>query len=368
MGTDSIRSPFYEAAAALGATFMEEGGWYWTEGFGDADAEYRGVRDDLGVWDVSPLNKWEFRGREALAAAQRLHTNDIAGLSVGQVRYGAFCDADGLMVDDGTVFRLGDRVWVMTNGSDHAEHFAEATDGMDVEIEAVTLSMPHIGLQGPRSREALAPLCDVDIAGLKYFRFVPDKTKVGGVPCYVSRTGFGGELGYELFCEPKDALDLWDVAVSQMKAQPFGVGVLESLRVEAGMIVLEYDYEPHERTPYDLSFDKLVALGASDFLGKQALLAIVDDPPRRLKTLKLEGLEGDELPEYGVEVTRDGEPVGLLTSPAPSPRFGPIAMAVLESSVAADGTRVDVPVGERTISATVAPLAIYDPEKKRPRM
>ena len=185
------------------------------------------------------------------------------------------------------------------------------------------------------------------------------------MPCYVSRTGFGGELGFELFCEPKDALDLWDVAVSRMSAQPFGVGVLESLRVEAGMIVLEYDYEPHERTPYDLSLDKLVALGSADFLGKQALLGIAGDPPRRLKTLKL---ESEELPEYGVEVTSDGEPVRLLTSPAPSPRFGPIAMAILDSSVAGDGTHVDVALGERTIAATVAPLAIYDPEKKRPRM
>ena len=85
---------------------MEEGGWYWTEGFGDADAEYRGVRDDLGVWDVSPLNKWEFRGPDAVSAVQRLHTSNVLGLDVGQVRYGAFCDADGLMIDDGTVYRL----------------------------------------------------------------------------------------------------------------------------------------------------------------------------------------------------------------------------------------------------------------------
>ena len=151
MDSQPQHSPFYESAQAMGATFMEEGGWLWTEGFGDADAEYRGVRHDLGVWDVSPLNKWEFRGPDALAAAQRLHTNNILGMEVGQVRYGAFCDADGLMVDDGTVYRLDDRVWVMTNSGAHAEHFAEVTEGLDVTIEAVTLSMPHLGLQGPRS-------------------------------------------------------------------------------------------------------------------------------------------------------------------------------------------------------------------------
>ena len=151
MPADSRRSPFYDLAADAGATFMEEGGWYWTEGFGDPDGEYHGVRDDLGVWDVSPLNKWEFRGPDALAAAQRVHSNNIAGLAVGQVRYGALCDGDGLMVDDGTVYRLDDRVWVMTNGADRADHFAEATEGLDVDIAAVTLSMPHLGLQGPRA-------------------------------------------------------------------------------------------------------------------------------------------------------------------------------------------------------------------------
>jgi aminomethyltransferase len=360
----SMQSPFYESAAGMGATFMEEAGWYWTEGFGDEDAEYRGVRDDLGVWDVSPLNKWEFRGPDRLAAAQRVHTSDVLGLDVGQVHYGALCDAEGLMVDDGTVYRLDDRVWVMTNGSGHAEHFADATRGLEVEIEAVTLQMPHLGLQGPRSREALVPLCEADISKLRYFRFIPEQTSVGGVPCFVSRTGFGGELGYELFCRPEHAADLWEVVITQMKAQPFGVGAIEILRVEAGLVVLDYDYEAHERTPYDLSFDRVVALGKVDFLGSDALKEIAQNPPRRMKTLRL---DGEQIPDYGVEVARDGEPVGTLTSPAVSPRFGPIALAILETSVSADGERVEVAIGDSTVEATVGPLPIYDPEKKRPR-
>jgi glycine cleavage system aminomethyltransferase T len=129
-------------------------------------------------------------------------------------------------------------------------------------------------------------------------------------------------------------------------------------------VVLDYDYEAHERTPYDLSFDRVVALGKVDFLGSEALKAVASNPPRRLKTLRL---EGEGLPEYGVEVTRDGEPVGTLTSPAVSPRFGPIALAILETAVSSDGEEVDVSVGDQTVRATVAPLAIYDPEKKRPR-
>jgi aminomethyltransferase len=224
--------------------------------------------------------------------------------------------------------------------------------------------MPHLGLQGPRAKEALSSLCETDISGLRYFRFLPEQTSVGGVPCFLSRTGFGGELGYELFCTPKHADDLWDVAVSKMFARPFGVGVLESLRVEAGLVVLDYDYTAHERTPYDLSFDRFVALRSVRFLGSEALEQVSLDPPRRLKTLRI---EGDTLPDYGVEVTRDGELVGTLTSPALSPRFGQIALAILETGVSADGEKVQVKVGDTTVPASVAPLAIYDPEKIRPR-
>ncbi len=360
----AIRSPFNTAHSALGATFMEEGGWYWTESFGDLDGEYRGVRDDLGVWDVSPLNKWELRGRDALKAATRLHTNNIPALRSGQVRYGAFCDQDGLMVDDGTVFKFtDDHVWVMTNGRDHEEHFAEVTRGLDVTVEFIGLELPHLGLQGPRAREALAPVCSVDIRPLRYFHFIPEQVKVGGVPCWVSRTGFGGELGYELFCRPSHAEDLWRVVLEKCKARPFGVEAIEILRVEAGLIVTDYDYHAHERTPFDFSMDRLVSF-ENDFNGKAALQTIAPKPPRRFKTLVL---EGDELPEYGAAVSSDGEAAGVLTSPTKSPRFGHIGLAVLESRFAAEGTALEVALGDAVIDATVRVLPVYDPEKKRPR-
>jgi aminomethyltransferase len=361
----SIRSPFYKMHAALGATFMEEGGWFWTESFGDLDREYRGVREDLGVWDVSPLNKWDFRGPDAARAAARIHSNNVAGLRAGQVRYGAFCDGDGLMVDDGTVFKLADdHFWVMTNGREHEDHFAEVTSGMKVRIEYIGLELPHLGLQGPRAREALGPLCSADIRGLRYFQFIPEKVTVGGVPCWVSRTGFGGELGYELFCSPSDAEALWSVAVDRCHATPFGVEAIEVLRIEAGLIVLDYDYEAHQRTPYDFSLDRLVDLEGFDFNGRDALMVVAKNPPRRFKTLVL---DTEELPEYGAAVASHGEAAGVLTSPTKSPRFGTIGLAVLETRFARQGTTLEVAHGEGTVSARVDVLPIYDPEKRRPR-
>ena len=361
----SIRSPFHAAHAAMGATFMEEGGWFWTESFGDLDREYRGVRDDVGVWDVSPLNKWELRGRDAMRAAARLHTHNIAGMRAGQVHYGAFCDEAGLMVDDGTVFKFADdHAWIMTNGREHEEHFAAVTQGLDVRIEFIGLDLPHLGLIGPRAREALAPHCSADIRMLRYFQFIPEEVKVGGVPCWVSRTGFGGELGFELFCRPAHAESLWEVVLQKCRPEPFGVEAIEVLRVESGLIVLDYDYKAHERTPYDFSLDRVVELRGR-FNGRDALEPLAARPPRRFKTLVL---NGEALPEYGAAVTSsDGEPAGVLTSPTRSPRYGNIGTAVLESRFAVDGTELRVAAEDGQLGAKVAVLPIYDPEKKRPR-
>ena len=363
--SDGIRTAFHGAQEARGATFVEEGGWYWSVSFGDADAEYSAVRDGVGMWDVSPLNKWDFRGPDAVEAAQRVHSNDILGLEVGQVRYGAFLDEDGLLVDDGTVFKhADDHLWVMTNGMERSEYFAEATKGLDVSVSYIAPELPNLQIQGPRSRELLRTLTDADVDALRYFRFLPEPVTVGGVPVWLSRTGFSGELGFELFLRPEHADDLW-AAVEAAGATPYGIEVIEPLRVETGMVVTDYDYAEHERTPYDLGMDRVVALGASGaFMGKDRLIEVAADPPNRFKTLRV---DGDALPEYGAVVTSGGEEVGVLTSPAMSPKLGNIGLAILRSDVAVDGGAVEVALGDGTVGATVDVLAVYDPQKRRPR-
>ena len=363
--SDGIRTAFHGAQEARGATFVEEGGWYWSVSFGDADAEYSAVRDGVGMWDVSPLNKWDFRGPDAVEAAQRVHSNDILGLEVGQVRYGAFLDEDGLLVDDGTVFKhADDHLWVMTNGMERSEYFAEATKGLDVSVSYIAPELPNLQIQGPRSRELLRTLTDADVDALRYFRFLPEPVTVGGVPVWLSRTGFSGELGFELFLRPEHADDLW-AAVEAAGATPYGIEVIEPLRVETGMVVTDYDYAEHERTPYDLGLDRVVALGAPGaFMGKDRLIEVAADPPNRFKTLRV---DGDALPEYGATVTRGGEEVGVLTSPAMSPKLGNIGLAILRSDVAVDGEAVEVALGDGTVGATVDVLAVYDPQKRRPR-
>jgi aminomethyltransferase len=361
----SRKTAFHEVMEPTAAGFMEEAGWFWVTGFGDQDAEYEAVRNGVGVWDVSPLNKWDFRGPDAAEAAQRIHSNDILGMRVGQVRYGGFLDEDGLLVDDGTVYRHAeDHLWVCTNGLEHEDYFGEATKGLDASFAYIAPDLPHLQVQGPRSRDLLRELTDADLDSLRYFSFLPDQVKVGGVPVILSRTGFSGELGYELFISPEHANDLWEV-ITGAGAVPYGADVVEPIRIEVGMIVTDYDYEAHQRSPFDLGLDRVVALGGEgEFMGKEALRAIAADPPNRFKTLRL---QGEELPEYGATVTKDGEEVGVLTSPATSPAYGPIGLAVLRSDVAAEGTEVDVALGDGTVGATVDVLAIHDPEKRRPR-
>ena len=249
---ESRQTAFHAIMAKTAAGFMEEAGWWWVTGFGDPEGSTEAIREGVGVWDVSPLNKWDFPGPDAVEAAQRVHSNDILGMQTGQVRYGAFLDEDGLLVDDGTVFKhADDHLWVCTNGLDHEAYFADASKGLDVAVEYIAPDLPHLQVQGPRSREVLQPLTDADLGALALLPFHPRAGRVGGVPVWLSRTGFSGELGYELFTRPEHAEDLWAV-IEGTGAVPYGVDVVEPIRIEAGMIVTDYDYEAHQRTPYDL--------------------------------------------------------------------------------------------------------------------
>jgi aminomethyltransferase len=366
MSDEAIKTAFHEVTTAQGGTHVEDGGWMWLDGFGDVGKEYAAIRDDVAVWDVSPLNKWDFRGPDALRAAQRVFSNDALGLQVGQARYGAFLDEDGLMVDDGTVFNTGGgHCWVMTNGKDHQGYLGEALKDLDVEFEWIAPRMPHLGVIGPRSREVVRKLTDADVDALRYFRFLSDPVKVAGVEVVLSRTGFGGELGFELFLtDPADAEELWNAVVGA-GVTPFGADAIELARVEAGLIVTDYDYEAHQRTPFDFNLDRFVRLDApGEFLGKAKLREVAADPPNRFVTLRY---EADALPEYGAAVTKAGEEIGVLTSPTETPRFGKIGIAVVPTAEANVGTTLGVALGDGTVEATVDVLPIYDTNKDRPR-
>ena len=207
-----LRTGFDAVQRRLGGTFVEWEGWDWISDFGDPIAEHHTVREAVGIWDESPLRKWYFSGKDALAAVDHCFTSDMAALEVGQARYGAFLGEDGKMLGDGVVYRGDDEtnIFVVTALDTDVLHFRRVTSQFDVEITEHTFEIPHLQVQGPRSRELLSGLTDEDVEGLKYFRFIPRPVTVAGVEgCYVSRTGYSGELGYEVFCPIAGADRLW---------------------------------------------------------------------------------------------------------------------------------------------------------------
>jgi aminomethyltransferase len=333
--TEDARSPLHDWHVAHGADIIWEDGFPWNmDQGGDPMAEYEAIRTATGIWDLFSTCKYEVTGPDAARLIQRRFTNSLAGVPNGAVRYGAFVNADGI---DG---------W-----------FRETADGLDAEIAHRTLDLAMIAVQGPTSQSTLQPLTDRDLGELGYFRFWPEMTTVAGAGVHVLRTGFSGEHGYEIVLEPSDAQVVWD-ALIEAGATPFGLTAVDLARIEAGLIIIGVDYDPGERSPWDLSMDRFIKTD-TECVGAAALAAYGANPPKRYKTLRFEG----GVPDAGAPVSSDGVEVGVVTSPVVSPRVGSIGLAILNADAAEEGAKVEV----GGAVATVGPLSIFDPAKQRPR-
>jgi aminomethyltransferase len=374
--TELHRTAFDDVQREAGASWTDWEGWAWAADFGDPVAEHKATRTACNIWDESPLRKWDMRGKDedVLALADALFTNDMAALEIGQVRYGAICDEDGKMIMDGTVFHVADgHCFSITSYDSDLDWFRKvaAERELEVELKDVTAEMPHLQVQGPLAREVLGPITEgVDVGTLRYFRFVTDGVTVGGKPVWLSRTGYSGELGFELYCKPEDASALWNAVVRAGEPhglRPIGLSAIETLRIESGLLFPDIDYFPHQTDPFEVRLHHVIRLGGtSPFEGREALEQIASDgTPRLLTTLRI---EGNEVPEYGAAVTAEGNEAGIVRSPCVSPTFDEvIAMAAIDRALVKDGQRVEVALGEGTVGATVAPFPLYDTEKTRPR-
>lgn len=373
--TELHTTAFDQVQRDAGASWTDWEGWAWAADFGDAVAEHNATRNACNLWDESPLRKWDMKGPDALKLADALFTNDMSALEVGQVRYGAICDDDGRMIMDGTIFKYADdHCFSITSYDSDLDHFRQvaADRGFDVEVTDMTAAMPHLQVQGPLAREVLGPITEgADVAELRYFRFIPEGVTVGGVPVMLSRTGYSGELGFEIYCKPDDAAELWNAILKSGGGhglRPIGLSAIETLRIESGLLFPDVDYFPHQTDPYEVRLDNVVKPDKpGDFVGKEALKRIAaEGTPRLLTTLRI---DGDDVPEYGAAVTLDGNDVGIVRSPCQSPSFDMqvIAMAAIDRGLNEPGQRVDVALGDGTVGATVAEFPLYDTKKTRPR-
>ncbi|MFL5862140.1 MAG: DUF1989 domain-containing protein [Solirubrobacteraceae bacterium] len=373
---------FHPRTSALTKSFVEYRGYWLPHCFNNegAIAEYWACREKLAVMDLSPLRKWEVLGPDAETLMQRAVTRNIRKLAIGQVVYTALCNETGGMIDDATVFRLGQDNFRFVGGDEYdGIWLRELADrlGLKVWIKPTTDELHNLAVQGPLSREALAefvwtPPTQTALEELKWFRFCIGRIGgYDGVPIIVSRTGYTGELGYEVWCHPSDGEAVWDAvwkAGEPRGIKPLGLEALDILRIESGLIFAGYEFDD-QVDPFEAGIGFAVALDVEeDFVGRDALLERREHPQRQLVGLEL---SGNETAGHGDEVFVDRRRVGVVTSGTRSPSLRKnIALCRMAMQYSDIGTEVEVGKLDglqKRIPATVVRFPFYDPEKKRPR-
>ena len=374
---------FHPRFAALTRHYTEYRGYWLPARFtGDGPVEeYWACRERVALADLSPLRKFEVTGPDAEALLQYCLTRDLRRLAVGQVVYTAMCYENGGMLDDGTVFRLGLNNFRWIGGDDYSGQWLReqaAKQGYQVWVRSSTDQLHNLAVQGPRSRELLREIiwtapAQPGLAELGWFRFTVGRIgHYEGAPVVVSRTGYTGELGYEIFCHPKDALSVFDAvwqAGQKYDLRPLGLEALDMLRIEAGLIAANFEFTS-ETDPFEagVGFCVPLATKADDFIGKAALVERQGHPRRKLVGLEI---DANEAVGHGDCVHSGRARIGVVTSGTRSPILGKtIALARIDAANAVPGNPVEIGKldgrQKRLPGRIVAPTH-YDPEKRRPR-
>jgi aminomethyltransferase len=366
------RTPFYHQTVAAGATMQVVQGWEVAAEFADERAEHLAVRERAGLFDWSSTGEIEIQGRDALALLQRVIVNDAAKMPIGRVLYSTMCKPDGSIFSDITVYYLGEnRYWVMTAwGSNAAQQRVEfdwivdVAKGLDVSITDVSSGVALLALQGPCARDILAPVTPANLGALPYMHSL--ETPLANIPrTLISRTGYTGELGYELIVAAEHAHELWDALI--VAGQKYGMLLAGqktafSLRIEKGYI-MRFDFMDHV-TPLEVGLGWTVKFDKGDFIGRDALAQQKQVGIKRA-LVSIEMLD-EFLPANGANILIDGNAIGKVTSSAYGHTIGrPLALALLPIAYAQPGIQVSVEADGKSHPARVARRPVYDPENKR---
>ena len=374
---------FHPRFSALTRNYNEYRGYWLPTGFSNDGpvAEYWACRQRAVIMDLSPLRKFEVTGPDAESLLQYALTRNVRKLAVGQVVYTAMCYEHGGMIDDGTLFRLGDNNFRWIGGVDYSgiwlREQAEKL-GLKAWIRSSTDQLHNIAVQGPKSREILreviwTPPAQPTLEELGWFRFAIGRIGgFDGAPVVVSRTGYTGELGYEIFCHPKDALTVFDAvwqAGEPHGLMPFGLQALDMVRIEAGLVFAGYEF-CDQTDPFEAGIGFTVALKGKneDFIGREALVRRSEHPQRKLVGLEM---EGDELVGHGDCVHVGRAQIGVITSATRSPILKKtIALARVDVAHSEVGTQVEVGKldgQQKRLPARIVRFPHYDPDKTRVR-
>jgi len=355
--------------------------------------EYNAIRNAAALIDVTPLYKYMITGREATRFVNRLIARDINKVAVDQVIYCCWCDEEGKIIDDGTITRLEENRYRWTAADPNLRWFRQNAIGLDVHIEDITEQIAALALQGPTSGKLLKSIAEADIANLKYFR--KTSGKIGGVAVDISRTGYTGDLGYEIWMKWQDAVKVWDALMDtgrRFDIHPTGMLALDVARIEAGLILADVDYISSKKalipsqkySPAEVGLGKLVHYDKPNFIGREALLKEKKSgTQRQLVGLEIDWNEFEALfdrmglapqtpataSRVHVPVYRGREQVGKATSTTWSPLLKRlIALASVESQHAQPGTRVHVEMTveavRHKVAAMVQQVPFFNPPRK----
>ena len=356
MADTEKRTPLYEKHVALGGKMVPFGGYLMPVQYEGIIAEHTAVREKAGIFDCSHMGEVIYEGKGALATLNHLLSNDYTNLAIGRVRYGTMLNEEGGVIDDLIVYRLGEEKYmVVVNAGTHdkdVEHMKKHVLA-DTTFTDISDSIGLVSLQGPLSKEILTPLVEEGELPTVYYS-EKENIKIAGVTCLVSRTGYTGEFGYEIFCDADKTGIIWDALMATGKVTPCGLGARDTLRLEAAMPL--YGHEMDETvSPLETGLDFGVKLSKEDFIGRDALLA---SPPKRERIgLKVTG-RGIVREQQDVFV--GDEKIGHTTSGTFLPTLGgAYAMALVEKGKVSVGDAVSINVRGRLISCEVVSLPFY---------
>ncbi len=355
------RTALYERHLAHGARMVPFAGWEMPVQYAGVMDEHRAVRSAAGLFDVSHMGEFRVSGEGAEAFLQRLTPNNVAKLKVGRAHYSALLDERGRYLDDLLVYRLGGSEFMLVVNAANRESdlaWVESHCPPDATVEDISDDTALLALQGPRSVELLGRLTGSDLAGIRYYGF--EQGEVAGRKALLSRTGYTGEDGFELYLAPEDAPEVWDALIDEGAESglvPAGLGARDTLRLEAGMALYGHELDA-TTTPWEARLDWTVKLDKGDFLGMEALVEQREAGVDHL-------LAGFEVTGRGI--AREGSPVfsgdarvGKVTSGTFSPTFEKaLGIARVEAASAAAGTEVELEVRGRRIPARVVELPFY---------
>ena len=353
------KTPLNEKHRALGARMVEFGGWDMPVQYEGIVAEHTCVRERAGLFDLGHMGRLRLTGPDRAKALDRFLTNDVQGTPPGRAKYAVITNEQGKAIDDAIFYVLPEAIILIVNASNREAVLAWIRPRLEgrVTLTDETHRWAMLAVQGPKSRELLQPLCDTDLNQIKYYRCAGGM--VLGEPCFIARTGYTGEVGYELVFDATQSAWMWDHLLEHGKPHgiaPIGLGARDTLRLEAGMALYGHELDL-ETDPLEANLDFAVKLDGDDFFGRDALKKIRTAGPKR----KLVGFVVTEgrIPRQGAVVLQGGSPVGKVTSGTKSPTLGKvIAMALVPRDMAArtDGWEVEVSGKRYPLAPTQLPF------------